>query len=69
MGGHNIRYNKDIEKWNAFRENTHRWFRFSSRNVPTLLVTCAVLPYGLYRWVVGEQRQVDERNGVKHDYM
>ena len=67
--GKNIRYNRDIEAWNAYRENTHRWFRLSGRNVPTLLVVGALVPYGLYRWVVGEQRLVDRRNGVANTYM
>jgi hypothetical protein len=36
MGGHNIRYNRNIEHWNAHRENTHRFFSFNRRTVPLL---------------------------------
>ena len=69
-GGHKtIRYNRDIEEWNAYRENTHRFFTFNRRNLPWLAVFAGAIPYGLYRWVRREQRMQDEASKTSHDYM
>jgi hypothetical protein len=63
------RYNKDIESWNAYRENTHRFFIFNRKTVPLLVLFAGVVPAVLYRFVVKEQRMVDARNKESHDYV
>jgi len=41
--------NKFAEEWNGRREITELSFNLSRKNVPTLILTCVILPYGVYK--------------------
>jgi len=47
--------NYDIEKWAYYRENTHRYFRLTSRNLALGFLFIGVIPVAIYRGLVMQQ--------------
>ncbi len=68
-GGHNIRYNRDIEEWNAFRENTHRFFVLNRRNTFLSIIYAGVIPFCIYKLARREQVARDVEKKTPHDYI
>merc|ERR1712060_469737 len=43
-----VKKNKFVEEWNGRREITEKAFEVNMDNLPTLILTCVVIPYGIY---------------------
>ncbi|KAL7546637.1 hypothetical protein ACHAWF_009972 [Thalassiosira exigua] len=43
-----IQKNKFVEEWNGRREITEKAFEVKPKNLPALILTCVLLPYGVY---------------------
>ncbi len=69
QGGHNIRYNRDIEEWNAYRENTHRFFVLNRRNTFLSIIFAGLVPFAVYKMARKEQVARDVDNKTTHDYI
>eukprot|EP01115_Flamella_aegyptia_P013936 TRINITY_DN76506_c0_g1_i1.p1 TRINITY_DN76506_c0_g1~~TRINITY_DN76506_c0_g1_i1.p1 ORF type:complete len:99 (+),score=11.38 TRINITY_DN76506_c0_g1_i1:94-390(+) len=56
------RLNKDIEYWAHYRENTHRYFKITRRNLFLGIVWLGIIPYGIFKLSLYNQIELDERN-------
>ncbi|GAX27028.1 hypothetical protein FisN_9Lh344 [Fistulifera solaris] len=45
-----VKKNKFMEEWNGKREITEKSFEVNFANIPTLVMTLLVVPYGIYTW-------------------
>ncbi len=45
-----VKKNKFMEEWNGKREITEKSFEVNFANIPTLVMTLFVVPYGIYTW-------------------
>jgi len=43
-----VKKNKFVEEWNGRREITEQTFEVNPSNLPTILVMCVLIPYGIY---------------------
>ena len=43
-----VKKNKFVEEWNGRREITEQTFEVNPSNLPTILVMCLLIPYGIY---------------------
>lgn len=49
-----VKKNKFVEEWNGRREMTEHSFELSRKNVPTLILTCLILPGLVWKCVSQE---------------
>ncbi len=45
-----VKKNKFVEEWNGKREMTEKTFAVNFADIPKLLMTLFVVPYGIYTW-------------------
>jgi hypothetical protein len=45
-----VKKNYVVEEWNGKREITERSFKITTDTIPTLVVYCMLVPYGIYTW-------------------
>lgn len=43
-----------VEEWNGKREITEKSFEVTFETIPTLVMYCMVVPYGIYTWTRSE---------------
>ena len=50
----NVKKNKFVEEWNGRREITEQSFELTRKNVPTLILTCLIIPAMVWKAVAFE---------------
>ena len=54
-GASPVKTSPDVEKWMAFRENIHKYYRLTPKNLTYTIIAIGVIPYALYKGIIYSQ--------------